>query len=102
MHVKLSRQAAEFIGSQPPEPRRRLRQALKNLSQGKGDLQALTEPLQGYHRCRVGSYRIVFRYEAGQFIYVPLIEQRLVVYQVLAELLKAQLGGSRSDWDANP
>ena len=92
MRVRLSRQAAEFVASLPPEPRRRLRAALKDLQREKGDIVPLTEPLQGYYRCRVGAYRIVLRYEPGQAVYVPLVERRPVVYQLLAELLKAELG----------
>ncbi len=92
MRVRLSRQAAEYVACLPPNSRRRVRAALTGLQQENGDVLALTEPLQGYYRCRVGAHRIVFRYEPGPAIFVPLIERRPVVYQVLAELLKAELG----------
>jgi mRNA-degrading endonuclease RelE of RelBE toxin-antitoxin system len=92
VRVKLSRQAAEYVACLAPSPRQRLRKALKDLQRDQGDIQALHSPLQGYYRCRVGGYRIVFRYQAGGIIYVPLIERRPLVYQVMAEALKARLG----------
>ena len=57
MRVRLSAQVVEFVRSQAPEPRRRLRNALRALTREQGDLKPLEGPLQEYHRLRIGSYR---------------------------------------------
>ena len=58
--VNLSAQILEFCGSLAPEPRKKLRAALRNLEKEAGDLKSLEGPLAGYHRMRSGSYRVIF------------------------------------------
>jgi mRNA interferase RelE/StbE len=66
MKIEVSEQVLEFIRTCPPEPRRWLREALRKLAEEKGDIKALDSDLEGYHRLRVRSYRIIFRYETGR------------------------------------
>lgn len=85
MKVRLSPQVVDFVRSLAPEPRRRLRQALRDLARGKGDIRHLEGPLQNYCRLRVGSYRIIFAYAQGRTIDCVFAEQRSIVYEVFAE-----------------
>ena len=62
MRVLVAKQVAEFVRRLPPQPKRRLRRALRDLAREKGDMKALEPPLHGYCRLRVGEYRIVFAY----------------------------------------
>src|SRR5690606_261551 len=57
--VNLPAQVLEFCGSLAPEPRKKLRQALRNLEKETGDINSLEGPLAGYHRMRSGSYRVI-------------------------------------------
>ncbi len=59
MRVELSPQVLEFVRRLPPEPRRRLRRALKALAKESGDIRRLEGPLQDYCRLRVGGFRVI-------------------------------------------
>lgn len=93
MRVRLSAQVVEFVRSQAPDPRRRLRNALRALTREEGDLKALEGPLQEYHRLRVGSYRVVFRYASSKVVECVFAERRNVVYEIFAETLIDRLTG---------
>ena len=90
MKIEVSEQVQEFIRACPPEPRRWLRDALRKLADEKGDIKALDGELEGYHRIRVHSYRIIFRYEIGRQgrrIFCPFVEHRGVVYDIFLRLV---------------
>ena len=56
--VELGPQVADFVRSLAPEPRQRLRTALRALEKDHGDLRPLEGDLTGYWRLRVGSRAI--------------------------------------------
>ena len=93
MRVRLSAQVVEFVRSQAPEPRRRLRSALRALAREEGDLKPLEGPLQEYQRLRVGSYRVILRYASSKVIECIFAERRNVVYEIFAETLIDRLTG---------
>ena len=93
MKVLLAVQVVEFVRHLPPEPRRRLRSALRDLARERGDLKALEAPLEGYCRLRVGGYRVVFAYGKRPTIECIFAEQRSVVYEMLLERLRDRLRG---------
>ena len=89
MKIELAEQVREFVRVCPPEPRRWLRDALRKLTEERGDIKALDGELEGYHRLRVRSYRIVFRYETskhGRIIRCDFAERRSVVYEAFLNL----------------
>ncbi len=93
--VELDPQVADFVRALAPEPRRKLRQALRALELEKGDLLALEGDLAGYCRLRVGVHRVVVRFyvERGRRVArCVFVEQRSVVYALMAELLKGEAG----------
>ena len=95
MKVEVSDQVAAFVRSQAPKPRRRLRLALRKLESERGDIRALEGPLRGYHRLRVGPYRVVFATsaEAGQPACIRCLfaERRDVVYTVFSRVLQRSI-----------
>jgi mRNA-degrading endonuclease RelE of RelBE toxin-antitoxin system len=91
LRIRLAQQVVDFVGSQAPEPRRRLRQALRDLAQEKGDLKPLEAPLDNYSRLRVGSYRIVLIYASPRTIECVFAERRNIIYDVFAEEMLARL-----------
>jgi mRNA-degrading endonuclease RelE of RelBE toxin-antitoxin system len=91
MTVRLAPQVVAFVGRLPPEPRRRLRLALRDLAQGKGDVKPLEGPLQDYCRLRVGPYRVILSYGKSQVIECVFAERRSIVYEVFADALIERL-----------
>lgn len=76
----------QFYQSLPPEPRKKLRAALKGLEKEKGDIKALEGRLSGYYRLRSGAYRVLFsvRVEKEERkVFCHYADHRSMVYQVL-------------------
>ena len=89
--VDLSDQVRDFVQSLPPDPRKALRLALHGLESDRGDIKPLEGDLGGYHRLRVGGYRVVFRTAVAQgrrLIHCICAERRSIVYDLFAEELK--------------
>jgi len=61
--VRIQEEALDYLKRLAPKPRHALRLAIKNLSNEKGDIKALCDELEGFHRLRVGSHRVIFEYE---------------------------------------
>ncbi len=94
--VEVSEQVRRFVAQQAPEPRRILREALRQLGREEGDVKALEGPLQDYFRLRVRGYRIIFAYDTARrrrVIRCILAERRSTVYRVFEEVLRKQLLG---------
>ncbi|MEP6604459.1 MAG: hypothetical protein ABJB69_10980 [Spartobacteria bacterium] len=90
--IELSPQVASFIRGHSPEPRQRLRVALKQLSRERGEIKPLEGRLKNYFRLRVGNDRIIFRYSAtGKIIQCIFAERRDLVYEVFEQLMHARL-----------
>jgi mRNA interferase RelE/StbE len=82
-----------FLKSLAPEPRRRLRDALRGLARGKGDIRALEQELDGFCRLRVGRYRVIFHYVPGQEgpeCFCDFAEARPMIYEHFAALLSEE------------
>ncbi len=88
--VELDPQAAHFLRSLAPDPRRQLRSALRGLEEERGDLKPLEGELAGFTRLRVGHYRVIVQFfsESGQRVArCVYAERRSVVYELFAEIL---------------
>jgi len=88
--VDWSDQVAGFVAALAPEPKRKLRQAIRGLAEGRGDIKPLQDQLAGYSRLRVGGYRVVFREtsEGAQRVVKCLFAQRReVVYELFQEMI---------------
>jgi len=80
--VQVRAEAKDFLDSLAPAPRRRLRIAIRALEIESGDRLALSERLAGYHRLRVGGYRLIFRYLPGRVIECVFANKRSLVYHL--------------------
>ena len=92
MKIKLSQQVAGFLRGLAPEPRRKMRLAVKSLAKGQGDVKALEGPLSSYWRLRVRSYRVILFYRSPNQIECVFAERRPIVYEIFAEALRERLG----------
>lgn len=95
MTVRIAPQVADFVRRLAPDPRRRFRQALRDLEKGKGDIRALEGPLQDYCRLRVGPYRVILSYGAPRTIDCGFAERRNLVYEVFGDAMMERLMRNR-------
>jgi mRNA interferase RelE/StbE len=61
--VRVMEEVRDYLRKLPPQPRHALRIAIKALANERGDIRSLVEELEGFHRLRVGSHRVIFEYE---------------------------------------
>jgi mRNA interferase RelE/StbE len=90
MTIKPSAQVAQFLGGLAPEPRRRLRLAIRLLAKGRRDVRALEGELAGYWRLRVGSYRVIL-WRSATVVECVFAERRSIIYEIFAEELRRKL-----------
>jgi mRNA-degrading endonuclease RelE of RelBE toxin-antitoxin system len=94
--VNVASQVEDFVKSLAPEPRRRLRMAIKALAKDRGDIKRLEGGLEGYSRLRISGHRVIFaeRAERGErIIDCVFAEKRSVVYELFLRLLSEGLVG---------
>lgn len=87
MKVELSQQVLDFVRRLPPEPRRRLRKALRDLTREAGDILPLEGPPEDYCRLRVGAYRVILAYGKRNTIQCVFAERRSIIYELLLDAL---------------
>jgi mRNA interferase RelE/StbE len=61
--VRVQEEVLDYLRKLAPEPRHAIRAAIKALAREKGDIKALVDDLEGFHRLRVGPHRVIFEYE---------------------------------------
>ena len=89
--VEISDQVLNFVRSLAPEPRRLLRQGLRDLQDEVGDIKQLEGDLAGWCRLRIKSYRIIFRYEieeSRRTARCVFAERRELVYELFTEVVR--------------
>ncbi len=86
MKISASDQVAGWLSGLPPDPKRRVRAALRGLEDWKGDIKALRGELEGFYRLRVGGYRIVYRVVKGEVIRLDYADTRDLVYEAFRQL----------------
>jgi mRNA-degrading endonuclease RelE of RelBE toxin-antitoxin system len=85
--VNLAAQVVEFFGHLAPEPRKKLRFALRGLQREEGDIKSLEGKLTGYQRIRSGPYRVIFTREVRNGkpeIDCVFAEHRALVYELFS------------------
>jgi mRNA-degrading endonuclease RelE of RelBE toxin-antitoxin system len=88
MRISASEQVAVWLAGLPPETKRRVRAALKELAgSGRGlDIKVLRQELEGFYRLRVGDHRVVYHLETRQTIRLDSVDLREVVYEAFRRL----------------
>jgi mRNA-degrading endonuclease RelE of RelBE toxin-antitoxin system len=92
MKISASEQVAGWLCALPPQPKRRVRLALRELARGRGDIKALCGPLEGFNRLRVGGMRIVYRQPGAKEIRLEYANTRDVVYELYRRFLEESGG----------
>ena len=59
--IQFSEQIYKFVQQLAPQPKKRIRKALRDLTNLNGDIKELEAPLQNYCRLRVAQFRIIFK-----------------------------------------
>ena len=93
--VRVEAQVEAFVKSLAPEPRQKLRAAIKGLGDGRGRIKSLEGNLAGYSRLSIAGYRVIFieRAERGERIVdCVFAERRALVYEIFVHLLTEQTG----------
>ena len=95
--IEILPEAADFVRALAPEPRRRLRLAIRGLEHGKGDIKPLRDKLEGLQRLRVDDYRIIFReyFRKQRVVRVMFVMKRNFGYEALAQILLDELDEGR-------
>jgi mRNA-degrading endonuclease RelE of RelBE toxin-antitoxin system len=91
--IRVEEQVEAFVKSLAPDPRKRLRLAIKGLADARGDIKSLEGNLAGYCRLRVAGYRVISkeRTERGsRVIDCIYAERRALVYEIFVHLLTEQ------------
>jgi len=89
MRISASEPVQVWLRGLPPDGKGRVRRALKALSQGRGrtlDTKPLRRELEGFHRLRVGDYRVIYHFEAGNLLRLDYADIRDVVYDAFRTL----------------
>jgi len=88
--ITLEQQPLEFIKRQPPENRKRLRDALHAVKRGTAFPEPLEDELEGFYKLKVERYRFILRSapgEEGLRFRVIFAERRKVVYEMFSQIL---------------
>jgi mRNA-degrading endonuclease RelE of RelBE toxin-antitoxin system len=80
--VQVRVQVKAFIDTLGPESRKKIRLGLRGLESERGDCMPLREKLDGYHRLRIGGFRLLYRYLPGRVIECVFAESRSLVYHL--------------------
>jgi mRNA-degrading endonuclease RelE of RelBE toxin-antitoxin system len=88
--VQWSEQVQDFVSSLAPDPKKKLRAGIRALADDRGDIKPLVDELLGYHRLRLGNFRIIYReaFEKGVAVRKCLFaERRDVVYEIFRKMV---------------
>jgi mRNA-degrading endonuclease RelE of RelBE toxin-antitoxin system len=91
--IRIESQVEAFFKSLAPDPRRRLRLAIKGLANGRGNIKSLEGKLAGYSRLSVTGYRVIYKERAERgtrIIDCVFAERRALVYELFVGLLTEQ------------
>jgi mRNA-degrading endonuclease RelE of RelBE toxin-antitoxin system len=88
--VLLEDQVLKFIRRQPPETRRRLRDALHAVENGERFPEPLEDELEGFYKLKVERIRILMQAgagESGPVFKAIFAERRKTVYELFSQIL---------------
>ncbi|MDA3873913.1 MAG: hypothetical protein PF795_08120 [Kiritimatiellae bacterium] len=87
MKISASEQVAAWLVALAPQPKRRVRLALRGWAKGRGDIKPLQRNLEGFNRLRVGGMRILYRQVSSSEIRLEYANTRDVVYELFQQFL---------------
>ncbi len=87
IRISASEQVTAWLTALPPQTKHRVRLALRGLAEGKGDIEGLQGPLEGFNRLRVGGMRIIYQQISARKIFLDHAQTRDVIYEVFERIL---------------
>jgi mRNA-degrading endonuclease RelE of RelBE toxin-antitoxin system len=90
IEITIEQQPLEFIKRQPPETRKRLREALHAVEQGKTFPEPLENDLEGFYKLKVDRFRLILQSVSGKHgprFRVVFAERRNVAYEIFGQIL---------------
>ena len=91
--VQIGPQVRAFQATLGIQYRRDVKHAIRELARDHGDIRVLREELSGWHRLKVGHYRLIFRYTEGRVIQCVYLNERKLVYEIFAAEMSRIVGG---------
>jgi mRNA-degrading endonuclease RelE of RelBE toxin-antitoxin system len=86
MKILASDQVAGWLRNLPPEPKQRVRAAIRGLERWQGEIKPLRREFESFYRLRVGGYRIVCRMITRSLVRLEYADTRDVVYEAFRQL----------------
>ena len=89
----LEAQVVGFVQRQPPATRRRLRELLHAVENGRIFPEALDDELEGFYKLKMDRIRLILQMDsspAGPVMKVVFAERRRVVYQLFSQILSLE------------
>ena len=90
MKISASEQVAAWLIALPPQTKKRVRSALRNLARGHGDIKGLQGDLEGFSRLRIGGIRVLYRQISARELRLEYANTRDVVYELFRQFLASQ------------
>jgi mRNA-degrading endonuclease RelE of RelBE toxin-antitoxin system len=90
MKISASNQVAGWLTALPPQTKRRVRQALRDLTRGRADVKGLQGDLEGFSRLRIGGIRIICRQISSREMRLEYANTRDVVYEMFEQFLSGR------------
>ena len=90
VRITLEDQPLEFIECQPPESRKRLRDALHAVQRGDAFPEPWEDELEGFYKLKIERYRLILQSvtsKEGPRFRVVFAERRKAVYEMFSQLL---------------
>ena len=91
--IVIEEQVLNFIRRQPPEARRRIREALHEVENDTAYPQPLEDELEGFYKLKIDRIRIILQSESGgegPVLKAVFAERRSVVYEIFKQILSLE------------
>ncbi len=90
IEVIVEAQPLAFIRRQPPDARKRLREAIHAIERGETFPELLEDELEGFYKMRVENCRLILQHKSGgraPLFKVVFAERRSVVYEMFRQII---------------
>jgi mRNA interferase RelE/StbE len=87
-YLRISEEASEFIRKAHPQLKRKIRDALKNISENPNAGKPLRDELDGLRSFRISRFRIIYRILPHRQIDIAAIGHRENIYDNMLEITK--------------
>lgn len=93
IEVIIEEQPREFIQRQPPETRRKLREAIHAVERREMFPEPLDDELEGFYKIKLGRHRLILQSDTGNsgpLFKIVFAERRKAVYELFSQILSLE------------